>query len=773
LKTITILIVFYLITIMNCYTQVISWDNTYGDKNDEVINSIIELDDNSFIAVGYTASKGNGEKDCYIICLNDQGKLIWEKTYGKTKNDIAKKIIKSKKDDFIIVGTSECANFGYKDVWIQKINKMGENIWERRFQGSDKDNVCDLISTKDGNYIVTGSKQSISDKDLNTWILKFDDSGNKIWQSSSDYRYYDDEARSIIENDDETLIIAGWKYSQTLKFNVPCIAKLDKRGNKLWDKSINSNADNVINSIIKTIDSYLLVCGYKKNETGNYDFWLAKLDNNANIEWENIYGGKNDDFGQNIINSVDGGYIIAGQSSSFGQGLNDALIIKTNSEGKKEGFFTFGQLQDESVMQIVDLSDDNYLIAGSTKSKIGKLDGWVLKAKMDKTNLAFSEGQTNESDQNSKPPSIIITNPAIQKNALIIVPDKQINIKGNIVAENGIYTVMLNGKEIEFNKNGDFQSSIMLVLGDNKISIKTLDGKQKTDEFQFIVQRTNPQQSILSQQKDVDITNKSDVDINVPVSTKSYPSRYALIIGNEDYSSYQSNLSNEINVDFAVNDAQVVSEYFKSTLGIPTKQIKFLQNATSTQIKQALAWINNLSKIENGNAEIFFYYSGHGLPDENTSEAYVIPVDVSSNDLTYAIKLNDIYLKLTENPCKRVTVFIDACFSGGARNQSLAQRKGVRIKPKEIALNNNMVVFTSSQGNESSGVYKEKKHGFFTYFLLKKLQESKANISYSELADYIHSNVLKETGLISKIQTPQVTPSPDIEDVWHGFKLNK
>lgn len=262
-----------------------------------------------------------------------------------------------------------------------------------------------------------------------------------------------------------------------------------------------------------------------------------------------------------------------------------------------------------------------------------------------------------------------------------------------------------------------------------------------------------------------------DVDTEIPTASGAQENTYVLIIGNEDYKSKQTGLSSEANVDFAVNDATVFSIYCEKTLGIPKKHIKLLKNATSAEISQGLAWISNLARIENGKAKLIFYYSGHGLPHEQTREAYIIPVDVSGTSLEYAIKVADIYTKLTEHPSQQTTVFLDACFSGGARNQGLVAMKGVRIKPKDDYISGKLVAFVSSTGNESSAVYREKHHGYFTYFLLKKLKESKGEVNYEELSTYIKQSVSKETGLIGKIQTPEVNVSHLVEDEWKTWKL--
>jgi hypothetical protein len=275
-------------------------------------------------------------------------------------------------------------------------------------------------------------------------------------------------------------------------------------------------------------------------------------------------------------------------------------------------------------------------------------------------------------------------------------------------------------------------------------------------------------------QKNEAILNPSvtpDVDINIPVNSEQKENTYALIIGNEDYSSFQTGLSNEVNVDFAVNDAVIFKEYCVKTLGIREKQVKLLKNATATIMKQGLSWLNNLTKIDSGKAEIIFYYSGHGLPHEVTKQPYLIPVDVSGNNVEDGIKLADAFLKLSQYPSKKVTVFIDACFSGGARNQGLLAMKGVKIKPDTVAASGNMVAFCSSTGDESSGVYRENKHGFMTYFLLKKLKETAGDVTYKDLGSFIVEKVIKETSLESKPQTPQVLYSPRLEKIWESWRM--
>lgn len=271
----------------------------------------------------------------------------------------------------------------------------------------------------------------------------------------------------------------------------------------------------------------------------------------------------------------------------------------------------------------------------------------------------------------------------------------------------------------------------------------------------------------------VNITiGRPDIDVNIPGTSKEKKNTYALIIGNEDYSSYQTGLDKESNVDFAANDAEIFKAYVNKTLGVPEKNIHLLINATYGQMKQGIAKIKKLIELSDGNAEVIFYYSGHGLPDEKTKEPYLMPVDITGTNVTSAIKMADIYSELSEFPSKRIVVILDACFSGGARNQGLVALKAVKVKPQETSLDGNILVLSSSSGEESSNVYKEKMHGLFTYYLLEKIQQTNGDITYKELFDYVQQKVSIESVLLhNKTQTPQINGSEGVQTIWEGWKL--
>lgn len=264
----------------------------------------------------------------------------------------------------------------------------------------------------------------------------------------------------------------------------------------------------------------------------------------------------------------------------------------------------------------------------------------------------------------------------------------------------------------------------------------------------------------------------SDVDKNIPVNPTVNEHRYALVIGNEDYTSFQQGLGTESNVAFASVDAAIFALYCEKTLGVKKENIYLMQNAISTRIKKKLEELCKLIQYEDGNAEVIVYYAGHGFPDEVTKESYLMPVDVAGNNFTEGIKLSDLYRKLTQYPAKRVTVFLDACFSGGGRDAGLLAARGVKVVPKENAIDGNLAVFSASSGDQSSLPYPARQHGMFTYFLLKKLQDTRGDILYKDLFDYVKQNVaIHSIKVNGKDQNPQLNLSSTVGDAWLGWKL--
>ncbi len=256
------------------------------------------------------------------------------------------------------------------------------------------------------------------------------------------------------------------------------------------------------------------------------------------------------------------------------------------------------------------------------------------------------------------------------------------------------------------------------------------------------------------------------LDTNIPQTNAKSEKTFAVIIGNENYSRVSK-------VDFALNDANVFAEYCKKTLGLPEKNVRSYKDATYGTMITALDDIAQIAKAYNGDLNVIFYYAGHGVPDENTHNAFLLPVDVDGRRTNLCLSTEQLYTRLQELNARNVVVFMDACFSGSQRGEGmLASARGVALKVKSSAPKGNMVVFSAATGDQTAYPYKEKGHGMFTYFILKKLQETQGEATLGELGEYVSTEVSRRSVVENgKSQTPTLTPSTSLGEDWKSWKL--
>ncbi len=260
----------------------------------------------------------------------------------------------------------------------------------------------------------------------------------------------------------------------------------------------------------------------------------------------------------------------------------------------------------------------------------------------------------------------------------------------------------------------------------------------------------------------------SDVDKNIPETKSVNDKTFAVIISNENYTMVSK-------VPMALNDGATFSKYCQKTLGLPDSNIRFYQDASFGVMIRALRDIKDIASAYSGDIRVIFYYAGHGIPNEATKDAFLLPVDADGTQTEGCYSLNRLYSELGSLNAESVIVFLDACFSGANRNgEMLASARGVALKAKKEAPQGNMVIFSAASDDETAFPYKEKGHGLFTYFLLKKLQETKGDIGLQELGDYITKNVSRQSVVVNrKAQTPTVTPAASMAEGWRKMKLCK
>ena len=256
------------------------------------------------------------------------------------------------------------------------------------------------------------------------------------------------------------------------------------------------------------------------------------------------------------------------------------------------------------------------------------------------------------------------------------------------------------------------------------------------------------------------------LDKNIPVTNATNANTFAVIIGNENYQRVSK-------VEFALNDAKIFAEYCQKTLGLPKNNIRSYTDATYGTMMTALDDIAQISKAYNGNINVIFYYAGHGVPDESTKNAFLLPVDVDGSKTNLCLSVSSLYDKLNALNARQVTVFMDACFSGSQRGDGmLVSARGVALKVKNDTPQGNMVVFSAATGDQTAFPFKEKGHGMITYFLLKKLRDTKGDVTLGELGQYITDNVRQQSVVVNRrVQTPTVMPAGALGDGWKNIKL--
>jgi hypothetical protein len=257
-----------------------------------------------------------------------------------------------------------------------------------------------------------------------------------------------------------------------------------------------------------------------------------------------------------------------------------------------------------------------------------------------------------------------------------------------------------------------------------------------------------------------------DVDINIPDYKKVNDKTFAVIIANENYTQVAP-------VPMAGNDGRIFALYCEKTLGLPKENILQYPDATYGKMIRAIQDIKNIANAYD-QIRVIFYYAGHGIPNESTRDAFLLPIDGDGLHTEVCYPLKRLYDELSSLNTSSVVVFLDACFSGalGDGASLLSSARGLALKPKQITPKGNMVVFSAASGEETAYPYADHGHGMFTYFLLKKLQNSKGSTNLGDLANYIIENVKQKSVLINhKIQTPTVSYPSNIQSTWQKMKL--
>jgi len=330
----------------------IQWQKSLGGSNDDEAYAIKQTRDGGYIIAGASASQdgdvtGNHynsqfPEDFWIVKTDACGTLQWEKSFGGTGRDIAYSVQQTSDKGYIVAGFTNSTDGditvyhgGASDFWVIKLDTLGSVKWQETIGGSGEDGAQAIQQTSDGGYVITGWSSSngdtAGDHDFDYWVVKLDTGGAVKWQ-----KLYgglnDDTPFDIQQTSDGGYVVAG--YSQSNDGDVTghhggtngsdyWVIKIDTGGVLKWEKSFGGTQDDQANAVRQTPDGGYIIAGYTSSSNGDvtgnngaYDYWIIKTDTGGNVQWKNCYGGTSNDqaFAISVLSS--GNYLVAGTAYS-------------------------------------------------------------------------------------------------------------------------------------------------------------------------------------------------------------------------------------------------------------------------------------------------------------------------------------------------------------------------------------------------------------------------------------------------------------------------
>jgi parallel beta-helix repeat protein len=351
------------------------WNRTYGTGNDERAYSIIATSDGGYALAGTT---GTFEKDFWFVKVDSVGNMEWNRTKSFYLANNAHSAVQTVDGGYVVAGYSLFYN--NQDMVLIKYDSSGNYQWWNRYGGTNSEAAYSLVQTANGSLISAGHTKSYGAGWEDFYLVSTDSTGNFQWQqtyggSGSDY------AECVIQTSNGGYALCGITDSFGAGGYDFLLVKTDSDGNMEWNCSYGGVSDEWAYSLIQTADGGYVIAGYTfSNGAGASDVWLVKTDVSGNMVWNKTYGGMDHDFASCIVQTYDGGYAVAGSTESFGAGNNDFWVFKTDSAGNMVWNKTFGGSNVDVARSMIQTDDGGYAIAGGTSSfGAGREDFWLIK----------------------------------------------------------------------------------------------------------------------------------------------------------------------------------------------------------------------------------------------------------------------------------------------------------------------------------------------------------------------------------------------------------
>jgi hypothetical protein len=304
------------------------------------------------------------------------------KAIGGANHDVGKSLIQTSDGGYAIAGgtTSFGAGKDDIDIYVVKLDANGNLQWTKTIGGPASEEGNSLIQTSDGGYAITGYTTSFGAGEDDVYVVKLDAKGNLQWTKTIGGKSVE-KGSSIIQTSDGGYAIAGYTESFGAGEADVYVVKLDAKGNLQWTKTIGGPKDDRGFSLIQTSDGGYVIAGYTRSFSAGWtDVYVVKLDASGNLQWTKTIGGTEVDGGISLIQTSDGGYAITGTTNSFGTPSGDVYVVKLDANGNLQWIKTIGGTYNDVGRSIIQISDGGYAVAGETKSfGAGEADVYVVK----------------------------------------------------------------------------------------------------------------------------------------------------------------------------------------------------------------------------------------------------------------------------------------------------------------------------------------------------------------------------------------------------------
>lgn len=359
------------------------WQKTFGGTNEDGGFSVQQTAEGGYVTIGWTYSLGAGSYDVYLVKTDASGNMTWQKTFGGANDDYGYAVRQTMDGGYIIAGMTYSFGAGIADVYLVKTDASGNMTWQKTFGGTGYDLGYSVRQTTDGGYIIAGLTYSSGAGSGDVYLIKTDASGNLLWSktfggTNSEFAY------SVQQTSDAGYVITGYTYSFVPGGYDVYLVKTDASGNMLWQKTFGGANDDLGYSVQPTADGGYIITGYTVSfGTGGSDVYLVKTDASGNMTWQKTLGGTSSDYGYSVRQTADGGYVIAGYTYSFGAGGSDVYLVKTDASGTMLWQKTFGGTNSDYGGSVQPTADGGYIIAGETYSfGAGSGDVYLIKVKI-------------------------------------------------------------------------------------------------------------------------------------------------------------------------------------------------------------------------------------------------------------------------------------------------------------------------------------------------------------------------------------------------------